>query len=130
MTMGRTVGGPQVRADFLADMAGGTGMVGAWRDLGLWSVTSAGAHGPSRPGPVAHRVVLSDGWRFGPVPAVGWEDVYKRQVPYRGEDTAETRIAEKAGKGQGPLDLGLDGQVTRGGVLAAHLAPVPVHRCV
>ena len=73
MTMGRTVGGPQVRADFLADMAGGTGMVGAWRDLGLWSETSAGAHGPSRPGPVAHRVVLSDGWRFGPVPAVGWD---------------------------------------------------------
>jgi beta-galactosidase len=38
-----------------------------------WSVTSAGAQGPSRPGPVAHRVVLSDGWRFGPVPAQGWD---------------------------------------------------------
>ncbi len=73
MTMGRTVGGPQVRTIFLADLEGGTGVVGAWRDLGPWSVTSAGAQGPSRPGPVAHRVVLSDGWRFGPVPALRWD---------------------------------------------------------
>ena len=31
--------------------------------------SGAGAEGPARPGPVAHRVVLGDGWRFGPVPS-------------------------------------------------------------
>ena len=47
-------------------------------DHGTDSRRPAGASGfPADPaggtGPVAHRVVLGDGWRFGPVPTRGWD---------------------------------------------------------
>jgi len=71
MTTGQTAEGARAGQEFLADL--GRAESGWPRMLDRWSVTSAGAQGPSRPGPVAHRVVLSDGWRFGPVPALRWD---------------------------------------------------------